>query len=54
VKRGKTPVLARQLLDSISVTNPAGLRDRTLIGLMVYSCASAALAMHEKLQGRHA
>jgi site-specific recombinase XerD len=50
-KRGKTPVLdpaeARQLLDSIDATTPAGLRDRALIGLMVYSFArvSAALSM---------
>ena len=51
VKRGKTPVLdpseARALLDSIDLTKPAGLRDRALIGLMVYSFAriGAALAM---------
>ena len=51
VKRGKTPVLApdeaRTLLDTIDVATPAGLRDRALIGLMVYSFArvGAALAM---------
>lgn len=51
VRRGKTPVLdareARTLLDSIDVTSHAGLRDRALIGLMVYSFAriGAALAM---------
>jgi integrase/recombinase XerC len=51
VKRGKTPVLdpseARVLLDSIDVTTPIGLRDRALIGLMVYSFArvGAATAM---------
>ena len=51
VKVGKTPVLdpaeARTLLDSIDVTTQAGLRDRALIGLMVYSFAriGAALAM---------
>jgi site-specific recombinase XerC len=51
VKVGKTPVLdpeeARILLDSIDVTTPAGLRDRALIALMVYSFArvGAALAM---------
>ncbi|MDN8084116.1 tyrosine-type recombinase/integrase [Burkholderia multivorans] len=50
-KTGKTPVLeaaeARQLLDSIDVTTPAGLRDRALIALMVFSFAriGAALAM---------
>jgi integrase len=51
VKKGKTPVLspkeARKLLDSIDVNTPSGLRDRALIGLMVYSFAriGAALAM---------
>ena len=51
VRRGKTPVLspeeARQLLDGIDTTTPVGLRDRALIGLMVYSFAriGAALAM---------
>src|SRR3546814_6660581 len=51
VRRGKTPVLAadeaRRLLDVIDATTPAGLRDRALIGLMVYSFAriGAALAM---------
>ncbi|MDY8111076.1 site-specific integrase [Fulvimarina sp. 2208YS6-2-32] len=51
VRRGKTPMLdpseARQLLDSIDVSTPAGLRDRALIGLMVYSFAriGAALGM---------
>jgi len=51
VKVGKTPVLeppeARALLDRIDAATPAGLRDRALIGLMVYSFArvGAALAM---------
>ncbi len=51
VKRGKTPVLepaeARVLLDAIDVTTPIGLRDRALIGLMIYSFAriGAALGM---------
>lgn len=51
VRRGKTPVLApdeaRRLLDAIDVTTPAGLRDRALIGLMIYSFAriGAALGM---------
>lgn len=43
VKRGKTPVLspteARQLLDAIPTRTIAGLRDRALIGIMVYSFA---------------
>jgi site-specific recombinase XerD len=41
VKRGKTPVLtaeqARELLDSIDTSTISGLRDRVLIGVMVYS-----------------
>lgn len=50
-KRGKTPVLsaeeARQLLDSIETDTLIGLRDRALIGLMVFSFArvSAAVSM---------
>jgi site-specific recombinase XerD len=50
-KTGRTPVLdpgeARQLLDRIDVTTAAGLRDRALIALMVFSFArvGAALAM---------
>ena len=43
VKKGKTPVLspdeARQLLDLIDVSTIGGLRDRALIGVMVYSFA---------------
>jgi site-specific recombinase XerC len=43
VKEGKTPVLAaeeaRALLDSIEVTTIVGLRDRALIGIMVFSFA---------------
>src|SRR5271157_4285327 len=53
VKRGKTPVLdpseARSLLDSIDVTTPAGLRDRALIGLMVYSFARIGAALSMKV-----
>ena len=51
VRQGKTPVLepaeARALLDAIDVATPAGLRDRALIALMIYSFAriGAALAM---------
>ncbi len=51
VRKGKTSVLdpaeARALLDSIDISTPIGLRDRALIGLMVYSFAriGAALAM---------
>ena len=51
VKKGKTPVLTaaetRGLLESIDSATIIGLRDRALIGLMVYGFArvSAALAM---------
>jgi integrase len=51
VTSGQTPVLdpaeARALLDSIDVLSHAGLRDRALTGLMVYSFAriGAALGM---------
>jgi site-specific recombinase XerD len=51
VKRGKTPVLspeeARRVIDAIDVSTHTGLRDRALIGLMVFSFAriGAALAM---------
>lgn len=51
VKRGKTPVLtadeARKLLDSIDASTMSGLRDRAVIGVMIYSFArvSAAVSM---------
>ncbi len=51
VKRGKTPVLsaeeARGLLDGIDLSTIAGLRDRALIGVLVFSFAriSAAISM---------
>lgn len=54
VKAGKTPVLepdeARALLDSINVTTPAGLRDRALIALMVYSFARIGAALGMKVE----
>lgn len=52
VKKGKTPVLTpeetRQLLDSIETDSIIGLRDRALIGVLVYSFArvSAAIGMN--------
>ncbi|EAS48293.1 integrase/recombinase [Aurantimonas manganoxydans SI85-9A1] len=54
VRRGKTPVLdpteARQLLDAIDVTTPAGLRDRALIGLMIYSFVRVGAALGMKVE----
>jgi site-specific recombinase XerD len=61
VRKGKTLILlpadARLLLDSIETDTLIGLRDRALIGVMVYSFArvSAALGMNAAdyyLQGR--
>jgi len=49
VRRGKTPILApdeaRTLLDRIDIGTDAGLRDRALIGLMVYSFARIGAAV---------
>ncbi len=54
VKVGKTPVLdpteARALLDAINVSTPVGLRDRALIGLMVYSFARIGAAIGMKVE----
>ena len=53
-RTGKTPVLdpseARQLLDSIDVSTPAGLRDRALIALMVFSFARIGAALTMKVE----
>lgn len=60
-RKGRTPVLeadeARALIAGIDLSAPTGLRDRALIGLMVYSFArvGAALAMRREdvfVQGR--
>lgn len=54
VREGKTPVLdpveARQLLDSIDVSTPVGLRDRALIALMVYAFARVGAALGMKVE----
>jgi site-specific recombinase XerD len=53
VKRGKTPVLAaeeaRKLLDSIESKTLIGLRDRALIGAMVYSFARVGATVTMKV-----
>ena len=53
-KRGKTPVLqadeARLLLDSIDTTSLPGLRDRALIGLMVYTFARVGAAVSMRVE----
>jgi integrase/recombinase XerD len=54
IKRGKTAVLAsdeaRELLDAIDVSKPVGLRDRALIGLMVYSFARVGAALSMRVE----
>ena len=54
VQRGKTPVLdpaeARQLIDAIDTSSVVGLRDRALIGLMVYSFARIGAAIGMKVE----
>jgi site-specific recombinase XerD len=54
VKCGKTPVLspeqARRFLDAIDVRTHAGLRDRALIGLMVFSFARIGAALSMKVE----
>ncbi len=53
-RRGKTPVLqadeARTLIDAIDVTSLPGLRDRALIGLMVYTLRSGRAAIGMKVE----
>ena len=54
VRKGKTPVLtaeeARAMLDAIDCTTPVGLRDRALIGLMVYTFARVGAAIGMKVE----
>jgi integrase/recombinase XerC len=54
VKRGKTPVLIRRRRASsstaIDISTPAGLRDRALIGLMVFSFARIGAALGMKVE----
>ncbi len=53
VKRGKTPVLsaaeARVLLNSIDATHVVGLRDRALVGTMVYTFARVGAVVGMKV-----
>jgi site-specific recombinase XerD len=55
VKKGKTPVLtpdeARELLDTIDTSTLIGLRDRALIGLMVYTFARVGAATQMRVKG---
>ncbi|MBN8491290.1 MAG: tyrosine-type recombinase/integrase [Burkholderiales bacterium] len=58
VKKGKTPVLtaseARALIDAIDVTTPTGLRDRALLGLMVYTFARVGAAIQMRVDDVYA
>jgi site-specific recombinase XerD len=53
VKKGKTPVLsvdeARALLDAIDTESSVGLRDRALVGLMVYTFARVGAAIRMRV-----
>ena len=52
-RSGKTllePAEARGLLDAIDTATPAGLRDRALVGLMVYSFARIGAALGMKVE----
>ena len=54
VRKGKTPVLAaeeaRALLDALDVSTLMGLRDRALIGLMVYTFARVGAAIGMRIE----
>lgn len=54
VKKGKTPVLsaeeARALLDAIDTSTAIGLRDRALIGLMLYTFARVGAAIKMRVE----
>jgi len=54
VKKGKTLVLdgdeAKKLIDSFDVSTVAGLRDRALIALLVYTFARVSAALHMNIE----
>jgi integrase/recombinase XerD len=54
IRKGKTPVLSaqdtRKLLDSIDTSHVVGLRDRALIGTMVYSFARVSTIVNMKVR----
>ncbi|MEZ4710657.1 MAG: tyrosine-type recombinase/integrase [Caldilineaceae bacterium] len=53
-RKGKTPVMepeeARQLLDSIDTTTTVGLRDKAVIGLMLYSFARVGAVLNMNVE----
>ena len=54
IRKGKTPVLSaqetRKLLDSIDTSHVVGLRDRALIGTMVYSFARVSAIVNMRVR----
>jgi site-specific recombinase XerD len=54
IRKGKTPVLSaqetRKLLDSIDTSHVVGLRDRALVGTMVYSFARISAIVNMKVR----
>jgi site-specific recombinase XerD len=54
IRKGKTPVLSaqetRKLLDSIDTSHVVGLRDRALVGTMVYSFARVSAVVNMKVR----
>lgn len=54
IRKGKTPVLSaqetRRLLDGIDTSHVVGLRDRALIGAMVYSFARVSAVLNMKVR----
>ena len=54
VKQGRTPILSaeevRALIDGINTSTPIGLRDRALIGLMVYTFARVGAVLKMRLE----
>lgn len=54
IRKGKTPVLSaqetRKLLDSIDTSHVVGLRDRALIGTMVYSFARVSAVVNMRVR----
>ena len=54
VKKGKTPVLsvdeARKLIETIDISFPIGLRDRALIGIMVYTLARVGAVIKMRVE----
>ena len=57
VRQGKTPVLSteetRHLLDSIPLNTIVGLRDRALIGVMVYNFGRVGAALAMRVEDYH-